>query len=325
MASRAIWKGQLRLSLVSIPVEIHSATKTGSQVSFRQIHGPSGKPVRYEKTVPGIGPIKSEDILKGYDLGDNEYMLMKPEEIDAIKLETKKTFELVQFVGACEISPLYFDKPYYILPSDELSEDAYKVVRDALRRSEKVGLGQLTLRGREHLCAVKPCGDGLLMETLFYEDEIRSAEPLFHEIGDDEPDEDLLAVATQLIEKKTAPFNAAAFEDHYDKALRALIEEKRKSGKTPRARTGDEGDATARGGTNVIDLMAALRESLKSAGGPAGAGKASGGKAGGGKAGGRAAARKAAAEPDEEDDKPAPKAAAKAKAPARKGAAKKAG
>ena len=315
MASRAIWKGQLRLSLVSIPVEIHSATKTGGQISFRQIHGPSGKPVRYEKTVPGIGPIKSEDILKGYDLGDNEYMLMKPEEIDAIKLETKKTFELVQFVGACEISPLWFDKPYYILPSDELSEDAYKVVRDALRRSEKVGLGQLTLRGREHLCAVKPCGDGLLMETLFYEDEIRSAEPLFHEIGDEEPDEDLLAVATQLIEKKTAPFNAAAFEDHYDKALRALIEEKRKSGKTPRARTGDEGDATARGGTNVIDLMAALRESLKSAEGTAGAGKSSG----------RAAAKKAAPEPD--DDKPPSKPASKAKAkPApRKSTAKKAG
>ena len=315
MASRAIWKGQLRLSLVSIPVEIHSATKSGSQVSFRQIHGPSGKPVRYEKTVPGIGPIKSEDILKGYDLGDNEYMLMKPEEIDAIKLETKKTFELVQFVGACEISPLWFDKPYYILPSDELSEDSYKVVRDALRRSEKVGLGQLTLRGREHLCAVRPCGDGLLMETLFYEDEIRSAEPLFHEIGDEEPDEDLLAVATQLIEKKTAPFNAAAFEDHYDKALRALIEEKRKSGKTPRARTGDEGDATARGGTNVIDLMAALRESLKSAEGTAGAGKSSG----------RAAAKKAAPEPD--DDKPPSKPASKAKAkPApRKSTAKKAG
>ena len=268
MASRAIWKGQLRLSLVSIPVEIHSATKSGGQVSFRQIHGPSGKPVKYEKTVPGIGPVKSDEILKGYDLGDDEYMLLKPEEIDAIKLETKKTFELVQFVGACEISPLYFDKPYYIIPSDDLAEDAYRVVRDALRRTERVGLGQLTLRGREHLCAVKPCGDGLLMETLFYADEIRASDPLFHEISDDPPDEDLLSVATQLIEKKTAPFNAAAFEDHYDKALRAMIEEKRKSGKTPRTKAGDDADSP-KGGTNVIDLMAALRDSLKNAGGDA--------------------------------------------------------
>lgn len=278
MASRAIWKGQLRLSLVSIPVEIHSATKSGGQVSFRQIHGPSGKPVKYEKTVPGIGPVKSDDILKGYDLGDDEYMLLKPEEIDAIRLETKKTFELVQFVGACEISPLYFDKPYYIIPSDDLAEDAYRVVRDALRRTERVGLGQLTLRGREHLCAVKPCGDGLLMETLFYADEIRASDPLFQEISDDPPDEDLLSVATQLIEKKTAPFNAAAFEDHYDKALRAMIEEKRKSGKTPRTKAGDDADSP-KGGTNVIDLMAALRDSLKSAGGDAPAKPKASGKA----------------------------------------------
>lgn len=310
MASRAIWKGQLRLSLVAIPIEIHTATQTGRQVSFRQIHGPSGKPVQYEKTVPGVGPVKSEDILKGYALGDDEYLLLKPEEIDAIKLETKKTFELIQFVGAHEISPLWFDQPYYIVPADDLSEDAYKVVREALRRSEKIGLGQLTLRGREHLCAVKPCGGGLLMETLFYADEIRDADPLFSQISDEDPDEDLLAVATQLIEKKTAPFDPKAFEDHYDIALRALIEEKRKSGKAPRARKGDEGDGTVRG-TNVIDLMAALRESLKSA------------DKGGGKAPAKAAAKpasrakKPAAKDDDDDKAPA--------RPARKSTAKKAG
>src|SRR6056297_1064806 len=167
MASRAVWKGQLRLSLVSIPVEIHSATKSGARIGFRQIHKPSGQRVRYEKTVPGIGPVKPEDIMKGYELGDDEYLLLEPDEIDAIRLETKKTLELVQFVGACEIPPLYFDKPYYVIPSDDLAEDAYRVVRDALRAEEKVGLGQLTMRGKEHLCALKPCGDGLLLETLF--------------------------------------------------------------------------------------------------------------------------------------------------------------
>ena len=266
MASRAIWKGQLRLSLVSIPVEIHSATQSGRAISFRQIHGPTGKPVRYEKTVAGVGPVKSDEIMKGYEIGDNEYMLLQPDEIDAIRLETKKTFELVQFVGACEIPPLYFEKPYYIVPSDELAEDAYKVVRDALRRTERIGLGQLTIRGRESLCAVKPCGDGLLMETLYYADEIRKADPLFSEIGDEPADEDLLAVAEQLIERKTAPFKAEAFTDHYDQALRALIEEKRKSGKVKRARTSDDGDGPSKG-TNVVDLMAALKESLKASGG----------------------------------------------------------
>ena len=121
MAPRALWKGQLRLSLVSIPVEIFSASKTGARVSFRQIHKPSGKRIRYEKSVPGIGPIKSDDIVKGYEVDDDEYILLDPDEIDAIKLETKKTFELVQFVDACEIPPLYFDKPYYITASDDLA------------------------------------------------------------------------------------------------------------------------------------------------------------------------------------------------------------
>ena len=233
MASRAIWKGQLRLSLVAIPIEIHAATKSGRRVSFRQIHGPSGKPVSYEKTVPGIGKVSQDDILKGYALGDNEYLLIEPDEIDAIKLETKKTFELVQFVGTNEISPLYYDQPYYIVPSDELAEDAYRVVRDALRKANRTGLGQLTLHGREHLCAVRPCGDGLLMETLFYADEIRDAEPLFNTIEDEEADPDLLSVATALIEKKTAPFDASVYVDHYDQSLRQLIEDKRK-GRAPR-------------------------------------------------------------------------------------------
>ena len=264
MASRAIWKGQLRLSLVSIPVEIHAATKSGRRISFRQIHGPSGKPVNYEKVVPGVGKVSTDEILKGYALGDNEYLLIQPEEIDAIKLETKKTFELVQFVGTNEISPLYYDQPYYIVPADELAEDAYRVVRDALRKSEKTGLGQLTLHGREHLCAVRPCGDGLLMETLFYADEIKDAEPLFNTIEDDETDSDLLTVATALIDKKTAPFDASAFHDNFDRALRQLIEDKRK-GRAPRVTAGNDKPSS----DNVVDLMQALRESLKASGGAA--------------------------------------------------------
>lgn len=275
MASRAVWKGQIRLSLVSIPVELHSATKSGARVSFRQIHGPSGQRVRYLKTVPGIGPVKNEDILKGYELDDDEYLLLEPEEIDEIKLETRKTLELVQFVGGCEIPPLYFDRPYYVLPSDELAEDAYRVVRDALRKADKVvGLGQLTMRGKEYLCALKPCNDGLLLETLKYADELRQAEPMFSEIKDETADEDLLGVATQLIERKTAPFEAEAFRDRYDQALRELLEAKRKSRKTPRT-TAEEGAKAAGGGENVVDLMDALKASLKESGGKSGGGRKS--------------------------------------------------
>tara|TARA_R110000850_G_scaffold98343_3_gene204337 strand:- start:231 stop:1058 length:828 start_codon:yes stop_codon:yes gene_type:complete len=264
MAPRALWKGQLRLSLVSIPVEIFSATKSGARVSFRQIHKPSGKRIRYEKSVPGIGPVKSDDIVKGYEVQDDEYILLEPDEIDAIKLETKKTFELVQFVDACEISPLYFDKPYYINASDELAQDAYRVVRDALRAAGKVGLGQVTMRGKEYLAAVKPCGDGLLMETLHYEDELREADHLFTSIEDNTADEDLLEVATSLIDRKSAPFDAGAYHDKYAEAMQALLDAKIKNKKTPRVRADDEGGES---GDNVVDLMSALKQSLKDAGG----------------------------------------------------------
>ncbi|MFN3662520.1 Ku protein [Yoonia sp.] len=263
MAPRALWKGQLRLSLVSIPVEIFSATKTGARVSFRQIHKPSGKRIRYEKSVAGIGPVKTEDIVKGYEVNSDEYILLDPEEIDAIKLKTKKTFELVQFVDAHEISPLYFNKPYYIAASDELAQDAYRVVRDALRASGKVGLGQVTMRGKEYLAAVKPCGDGLLMETLHYQDELREADSIFTDMTEKKADKDLLEVATSLIARKTAPFDAAAYTDKYAEAMQAILDAKLKNKKTPRVKgQGDSDDQ----GENVIDLMSALKESLKEAG-----------------------------------------------------------
>jgi DNA end-binding protein Ku len=261
MASRAIWKGQLRLSLVSIPVEIHSARNSGSRVSFRQIHKPSGKPVKYQKTVQGVGPVENDEIMKGYETDAGEYILLEPDEIDAIKLETKKTLELVQFVESTEIAPIWFDRPYYVVPTDELAEDAYRVVRDALRQTKKAGLGQLTMRGKEYLCAIRPCGDGLLMETLHYEKDIRDADPLFSSIADEATDDELLEVATQLIDKKTAPFDASAFEDHYAKALRDLIDRKMKSKKTPRAKNTDQDGR--REGENVVDLMDALKKSLK--------------------------------------------------------------
>ncbi|WP_323766168.1 Ku protein [Marinovum sp.] len=262
MAPRALWKGQLRLSLVSIPVELYSATRTAAKISFRQIHQPSGKRIRYEKSVPGIGPVDSDEIVKGYEVGDDEYILLDPDELDAIKLETKKTLELVQFVDMSEIPPIHFDKPYYLVPSDELAQDAYRVVRDALRQSGKAGIGQLTMRGKEYLAAVRPCGDGILLETLHYADELRDAEPMFSQIEDAKADKDLLEVATSLIDRKTAPFDASSYTDSYAAALRDLLEAKQKNKKTPRVSTGDEGEAR---GENVVDLMAALKESLKTA------------------------------------------------------------
>jgi DNA end-binding protein Ku len=260
MASRAIWKGQLRLSLVSIGVELHSAQKSGEKVSFRQIHEPTGKPIYYEKSVAGIGPVEASDIVKGYEYEKNNFVLLDPEELETIKLESKKTFELVQFVEASEISPLYFDKPYYLVPTDELAEDAYRVVRDALRATDKVGIGQLTMRGKEYLAAVKPYEDGLLLETLHYADEVRRATPLFAAIADKPVEGELLDVANTLIQRKTAPFNPAAFKDHYSEALHDLLEQKLKNKKIKRVSTDKEQRPS---GENVIDLMAALKKSLE--------------------------------------------------------------
>ncbi|WP_373356611.1 Ku protein [Pseudoroseicyclus sp. CXY001] len=276
MASRAIWKGQLRLSLVSIPVEVHSAKNSGARVSFRQIHKPSGKPVRYEKVVAGVGPVENDDIMKGYETDGGDYILLEPDEIDAIKLETKKTLELVQFVEQGEIAPIWFDKPYYVVPTDELAEDAYRVVRDALRKAGKLGLGQLTMRGKEYLCAIRPCGDGLLLETLHYESDIRNADPLFSGIEDEASDDELLEVATQLIERKSAPFHPSNFEDHYAMALRELINRKMKNKRTPRAKGGKDEPPEE---SNVVDLMDALKKSLKDS-------KGSGAKSSGAKSGG---------------------------------------
>ncbi len=265
MASRALWKGQLRLSLVSIPVEVFSATKSGARFSFRQIHEPSGKPVHYDKVVEGVGPVDMDEIVKGYEYESGKYVLLEPEEIDAVKLETKKTLELVQFVDACEISPIYYDKPYYLVPADDLAEDAYRVVRDALRSAGKVGLGQLTLRGREYIAAIKPCGDGLLLETLHYADELRKADPMFSGLSGRKADKELLEVATALIDRKTAPFDATTFKDNYSTALKELVQRKLKGKKTKIEV--DEDEDKGKRGDNVVDLMSALKKSLEGGGG----------------------------------------------------------
>lgn len=264
-ASRPIWKGQLRLSLVSIPVELFSAAKPNAKPSFRQIHEPSGKPIHYEKVVAGIGPVDKDEIIKGFEYEKGDYVLLTDDEIDAVRLETRKTMELTQFVGACEIDPIYYDKSYFVVPTDELAEDAFRVIRDALRKTQKIGIGQLAMRGKEYLAAIKPSGTGLMLETLHYEDEIRKADPFFSTISGKKAEPDLLEVATALIEKKTAPFDAAAFKDHYQAALHDLIARKMKSmGHKITADTDDE--AKRPSGANVVDLMAALKESLEGGG-----------------------------------------------------------
>lgn len=268
MPSRPIWKGQIRLSLVSIPVEMFTATQTSAKPRFRQIHAPTGKPINYEKVVAGVGPVGNDEIKKGFEYEKGDYVLLEDEEIDAVRLETRKTLELVQFVDEAEIAPLYYDAPYFVTPADELAEEAFRVVRDALKQSEKVGLGQLALRGKEYLVALKPFGKGLLLETLHYANEIKKPEPFFSEIRAESADPELLDVAKALIERKTARFDPKQFEDHYQAALRELIARKLKS---KGRRITEVEEPERRAGGNVIDLMSALKKSLEAGGGKAGA------------------------------------------------------
>lgn len=263
---RPLWTGQLRLSLVAVPVKLYPAVKSGARLAFHQVHEPSGKRVRYEKIVPGIGPVDTSDIVKGYEVSKGHYVLLEDDEIEAAKIEARETCELVQFVDHCEIDPLYFEKPYYLVPADDLAEDSYRVIRDALRQTKKVALGQIVLRGREYVASIKPCGEGLLLETLRFADEVRQATPFFKSIGKAKSDAELLGLAEELIKRKSAPFEAKTFHDKYSEALRDLIKRKQRSRKPL---TIEEDEETSGGGAEIIDLVEALKRSVKGRHSPA--------------------------------------------------------
>jgi DNA end-binding protein Ku len=264
MATRPSWRGQIRLALVAIPVEIFPATKAGRSIAFHQIHEPSGQRVKYEKVVPGIGPVDRDEILKGFEVEKGEYVLLEPEEIEKVKLESRKTLELTQFVDLSDIDPIYYDKPYFVVPADDLAEEAFVVLREALRQAKKVGIGQLAMRGQEYVVSLKACGRGMVLETLRYADEVNKAASYFRDIGDAKPDPDLLDLAATLIEKKAGHFDAAQFHNRYVDALKELIAEKQKK-KGKRVIQDKSGDAPTKG-SNVIDLMAALKKSIDNGG-----------------------------------------------------------
>ncbi|MBI1868408.1 MAG: Ku protein [Methylocystis sp.] len=258
LRSRAYWKGYLRLSLVSMGVELYAAAVSAETTALHQIHKPSGKRVRYEKVAPGLGPVEASDIVKGFEIGDDSYVVLEPEELDEIKLESSRSIELVQFVGRDEIDPRYFDRPFYVAPEGDVSTEGLIVIREALRSAGKVGLGQLTMRGRENLVAVMPYGKGLLLETLRYANELRAADAYFDDIPDQKVDKEMVALASELIQRKIKPFDPAAFKDSYAEALRQLVERKRKGHAI--VTTGEE---ERRPSAKVINLIEALKRSVE--------------------------------------------------------------
>jgi len=252
------WRGFLRLQLVSINVDIYGATETGAEIHFNQIHKPSGKRVKYEKVVPGIGPIESSDIVKGYQVEPDVYVTMEPEEIEAIKLESKKTIDMVQFVDAGQIDARYYERPYYVVPKDEVAAEGYLVIREALEKAGKVGLGQLTMQGREHLGVIAPTEKkGLLLNIIRYEDELRKADKYFADLEAVKFDPELVNLASELIERNSGPFNPKRFKDTYAEELRKLVEKKAKGQKIEISKSEKPQPS------NVVNLMDALKKSLK--------------------------------------------------------------
>ncbi len=261
---RAYWKGYLRLSLVTIGVEVYNGVESKSEISFRQIHKPSGKRVNYEKTVSGVGKIQTSDIVKGYEVDKDTYVLIEPEEIDSLKIESKKTIDLVQFVDAKEIDYRYFERPYFVAPADALAGEGFVVIRDALRKTGKLGLAQVTIAGREWLVAIAPMNEGLVMAMLRYAEELRDPADFFEEIPKAAPQKEMVDLAVQLIEQKAKPFRAEDFEDHFQVALKALVQEKIKGNKVIAPE-----DEARPSGANVVDLMEALKRSVGQPGGGA--------------------------------------------------------
>lgn len=268
--SRSFWKGHLRLALVTIPIRLVSATASEDKVALHQVDRKTKQRIRYQK-VAGEGGrvVPQSEIVQGYELDDGNYVLFEPEELDKLKLATRHTIELTEFVDACSIDPLYFDNPYYVLPDGDVAEEGYRIIRDALRTTKKYGVGQLTIRGRENLIAMQPYGDGLMIETLRYANEIRDASQVFDDIGTSKLRPELIEMAKQLIEERSQKFDPSEFKNHYAEALRALVKEKVEGGLSTEVAGGKDEPS----GGQVIDFMEALRRSTgKSSGKPASAG-----------------------------------------------------
>jgi len=255
MAGRPYWTGQIRVSLVTMPVRLYSAVNRAAQLQFHMIHEPTGKRVHHENIVKGIGPVPREEIIKGYEYEKGHYILLKPEEINQLKLESKKTVDIVQFVENSAIPVLYYERPFFVEPEDKLAEDAYITIREALQKSGMIGIGQLTIQGRENLVALRPCGGGLILEILRYEDEVKKAHSFFKDVEGKKADKEKVELAQELIKKKVAKFEPGKFSDHYETALKELIEAKAKHRKV---KTIEEPKHEAK----VVSLMDALKKSL---------------------------------------------------------------
>ncbi len=270
MAPRPTWQGHLRLSLVTCPVALYTATSPAGDVHFNLLHKDTHNRIRMVPTDPDLGPVERADLVKGFEYEKDSYVVVTPDEIASVRLESTKTIDIERFVDATDIDRLYWDSPYFLAPDGKLALEAYTVIREAMSRTGKIALGRVVMHQRERLLALEPRDNGLMAWSLRSRDEVRDADDIFGDIADHKPDAAMIAIAEKIIEQQEGPFDPSAFNDRYEDALRDLIAEKQK-GKGRKVKTAEPET------TNVVDLMDALRKSL------------------GGKAAAKAPARKAPA------------------------------
>jgi DNA end-binding protein Ku len=254
MAYRPTWRGHLKLSLVACPVALYTAVSAGGDVHFNLINPKTNNRIKMQTVDPETGPVERGDLVKGYEVSKGEYILLTDEEIRSVKLESTKTIEIEHFVAEKDIDRLYWDNPYFLAPDGKMAQEAFAVIRDAMKKSGQIALGRIVMATRERILALEPRDKGILAYTLRTDAEVRDPQEVFGGIAGDKPNAGMIQIAEQIIAQKKGPFDPSEFVDRYEEALKALIEDKRKGHKLKAVSEPDD--------TNVVDLMEALRASL---------------------------------------------------------------
>ena len=258
MAARPSWQGHLRLSLVSCPVALYNAVSPRGEVHFRLINPETGNRIKMVTIdAETEEQVERSQLIKGFEISKGEYVTVTPEEINSVRLESTKTIDIERFVPGDEIDRLYWDNPYYMVPDGKMAAEPFAVIRAAMERSGNVALGRLVMNQRERLIALEARGDAVIATTLRAYDEVRSLKDIGHAPTTTKPDSDMIAIAEKIMTQKEAKFDASKFEDRYEDALRALIHDKQKGRKITPPKAPRE--------SNVVDLMDALKQSLKGA------------------------------------------------------------
>jgi DNA end-binding protein Ku len=256
MAPRPNWKGFLKLSLVSCAVALYPATTTSQRIRFNIINRKTGNRIRNDVVDAETGePVEPEDRVKGYEVDKGQYVLVDDEELDNVALESTHTIDVSEFVPMAEVDRIYLDESFYIVPQDDVAQEAFAVIREAMRKEDLAGLARVVIYRREHLLLLRPRGKGLMATTLRYKNEVRDEKDYFDEIESIKVPPDMLKLATHILETKKGHFEPEKFEDRYENALKDLIKAKR-AGKAPPTLAEPRP-------SNVVNLMDALRRSAK--------------------------------------------------------------